>query len=194
MTHFGAASPPARPKSRWPMRFRPAPGSPLDTPDPRGHPTGHQAAERTSSAARLSRATRTRPAARRGRSRSSTNRARDRESGLPTERWETPGAWPGRGTTVWSGTAPSATQSAHPTPWTADGRPPKGGEPRLVIQKHAATSLHHDFRLGAGDVLLSWAVPKGPSTDPREKCLAIQTGAPMYSEPHFVTIGPYRTR
>lgn len=64
------------------------------------------------------------------------------------------------------------TKTTEPKEGNTKGNP---DAPSFVIQKHDATNLHYDFRLEINNTLKSWAVPKGPSTDPSVKRMAIPT-------------------
>ena len=89
----------------------------------------------------------------------------------PTSGDEAPVAAPDRLTVYRSMRDASRT----PEPVPAEAPTERGADPIFVVQEHHATRLHYDVRLEREGVLVSWAVPKGPPTDPSRNHLAVPT-------------------
>ena len=102
--------------------------------------------------------------------------ARDGDLLAPLAPTDGPFAAPGRDRLSTYRSMRDAAKTPEPVPAT----PPRpadqpGGEPVFVVQEHHARALHWDFRLEHDGVLVSWAVPKSPPTDPKSNRLAVMT-------------------
>ncbi|MFC5571265.1 DNA ligase D [Lysobacter yangpyeongensis] len=87
----------------------------------------------------------------------------------------------------------SAKRRFEATPEPAPAEPAHAGGPLLfVVQQHAATRLHYDFRIECDGVLYSWAVPKGPSPNPADKRMAVFVENHPYDYASFEGVIPPR--